>query len=129
MIVMQAGGAPKAQASTEVLFKAGTPPNMTVGEPTTHGAGVSGVQGTGVGTPIAAAVAETNAGLVGDIHMPKGMMLTIGLLSMMLAAGWLLVIVLFCGNTTRVLIPGGTANMHFSVAPLQTCMDTGISPQ
>ncbi|CDI02003.1 conserved hypothetical protein [Candidatus Competibacter denitrificans Run_A_D11] len=86
MIVMQPGK-PKVQASTEVLFNTGILPNITVGEPTIHGAGVKGVQGTGVGTPIAAAVAETNAGLVGEKHMPKGMMLTIGLLSMILAAG------------------------------------------
>ncbi len=115
-------GAPKAQASTEVLFSAGMLPNSTVGDPGIQGAGVAGVQGTGVGTPIAAAVADTKAGLVGDMHIPKGGMLTMGLWSMILAAGWLLVITRFCGSTIRVLIPGGTANMHFNVAPLQTCM-------
>lgn len=122
MTVMQPG-TPKAQAKTEVLFKAGMLPNKTVGEPGIHGAGVAGMQGTGVGTPAAAAVAATKAGLVGDIHIPKGMILTMGLLSMILAAGWLPVITRFCGSTTSVLIPGGTANMHFSTAPLQTCMD------
>lgn len=115
-------GAPKAQARTEVLFNAGMLPSSTVGDPGIQGAGVAGVQGTGVGTPIAAAVADTKAGLVGDMHIPKGGMLTMGLWSMILAAGWLLVITRFCGSTMRVLIPGGTANMHFSVAPLQTCM-------
>ena len=95
---------------------------MAVGAAVIHGAGVSGVHGTGVGTPEAAAVADTNAGLVGDTHIPKGRMLTIGLLSVILAAGWLPVIVRFCGNTTSVLIPGGTANMHFNTAPLPSCM-------
>ena len=88
-------GRPRVHASTEVLFNAGRLPSMTVGAPVSHGAGVSGVHGTGVGTPKAAAVAATKAGLVGDMHIPKGMMLTIGLLSMILAAGWLPVIVRF----------------------------------
>ncbi len=126
MVIVMQPGAPKTQASTEVLFNAGILPNNTVGAPTIHGAGVAGTQGTGVGTPKAAAVADTKAGLVGDMHIPNGMMLTMGLLSMILAAGWLLVITLFCGRTTSVLIPGGTANMHFNTAPLQTCMGISI---
>jgi len=122
MVIVMQPGAPKVHVSTEVLFRAGMLASSTVGAPVIHGAGVAGMQGTGVGTPMAAEVADTKAGLVGDMHMPKGMMLTMGLLSMMLAAGWLLVITLFCGSTMSVLIPGGTANMHFKTAPLQTCM-------
>lgn len=80
-------GVPKAHASTEVLFNAGMLPSSTVGDPGIQGAGVAGMQGTGVGTPIAAAVADTKAGLVGDMHIPKGGMLTMGLWSMILAAG------------------------------------------
>ena len=80
-------GAPRTQASTEVLFKAGILPNITVGAPVIQGAGVAGTQGTGVGTPKAAAVADTKAGLVGDMHIPKVGMLTMGLLSMIFAAG------------------------------------------
>lgn len=119
-------GAPKAHASTEVLFKAGMLASSTVGDPGIQGAGVAGTHGTGVGVPIAAAVADTKAGLVGDMHIPKDGMFTMGLLSMILAAGWLPVITRFCGSTMRVLIPGGTANMHFNVAPLQTCMGIRI---
>jgi len=52
---------------------------MTVGEPTIHGAGVTGMQGIGVSTPIAADVAEATAGLARLVHIPKGMMFTIGL--------------------------------------------------
>ena len=37
--------------------------------------------------PIAAAVARATCGLAGLMHMPKGMMFSIGTLSMMLAAG------------------------------------------
>jgi hypothetical protein len=113
----------------EVLFSAGMLPSITVGAPVIQGAGVSGVHGTGVGTPNAAAVADTKAGLVGDMHIPNGRMLTMGLLSMIFAAGWLLVIIRFCGNTTSVLIPGGTANMHFNTAPLQTCIGICVPPE
>ena len=63
-----------------MLSRAGTPSRITGGEttPGTQGAGVTGVHGTGVGVPIAAAVAATNAGLPGDMHMPNGMTFTIG---------------------------------------------------
>src|SRR5438270_12945776 len=46
-----------------VLFRAGMPPIRTVGEPGAHGAGVTGIQGTGVRIPRAAAVAAATAGL------------------------------------------------------------------
>ncbi len=124
-----APGSAQSACQFEVLFSAGMLPSSTVGDPGIQGAGVAGMHGTGVGTPIAAAVADTKAGLVGDMHMPNGGMLIMGLLSMILAAGWLLVIVRFCGNTTSVLIPGGTANMHFNVAPLQTCMGICVPPE
>lgn len=128
-MVIHPGGGPRVHASMEVLFSAGMLPSITVGDPVIQGAGVSGVHGTGVGTPKAAAVADTKAGLVGDMHMPNGKMLIMGLLSMILAAGWLLVIVRFCGNTTSVLIPGGTAHAHFNMAPLQTCMGIRVPPE
>jgi hypothetical protein len=71
----------------EVMFNAGAFPTMTVGEPGTHGAVVLGMHGMGVKTPIAAAVAEATVGLASDMHIPKGGMLAMGLLSMMVAAG------------------------------------------
>jgi hypothetical protein len=70
----------------EVLFNAGKFSINTVGEPGVHGAGVTGTHGIGVRTPIAAAVAAATVGLAREVHMPKGMMFTIGLLSMMLPA-------------------------------------------
>jgi hypothetical protein len=64
--------------SFEVLFKAGMLPIKTVGAPTIHGATVTGKQGMGVRTPIAAAVADATVGLAIDEHMPKGRMFTMG---------------------------------------------------
>jgi hypothetical protein len=102
-------------------------PSSKVGVPVTHGAGVAGTQGIGVSTPNAAAVAAATTGLAGDIHIPNGMMLTIGLLSIIFAAGILLVSVRFCGKTTSV--PGAAPKLHFSVAPLQTCIGISDSDQ
>jgi hypothetical protein len=62
-----------------VLFKAGKLAIITVDEPGAQGAGVTGVQGIGVNTPRAAAVAAATAGFAGDLHIPKGMIFTNGL--------------------------------------------------
>jgi len=58
---------------------------ITVGEPGAHGATVTGIQGIGVNTPNAAAVALATTGLAIDVHILKGKILTIGLLSSILA--------------------------------------------
>jgi hypothetical protein len=109
---------PHMHMSTEVLLRAGAPPTITVGEPGAQGAVVTGTQGTGVRTPRAAAVAAATAGLVGVIHMPKGMTFAIGILSMILAAGMPPAVTRFLGNTTRLL--GATPKLHVIIAPLQT---------
>ena len=79
---------------------------------------MTGMQGMGVSTPKAAAVAEATVGLAIDWHMPKGMMLTMGLLSMILAMG------LFCtkGRMGSITIndDGAIPNVHCSIAPAQT---------
>ena len=59
----------------------------TVGAPTIHGEAVAGTHGIGVRTPLAAAVADATVGFVGAEHVPKVGMFTIGLWSIMLAAG------------------------------------------
>jgi len=88
--------------------------------PVIHGAGVTGMQGMGVNTPKAAAVAAATAGLLGVMHMPNGIMLTIGTWSMMLAAGILLVSVRLIGRTLSVL--GAIPKVHIRVAPEHTCI-------
>ena len=62
----------------EVLFKAGCFPIMTVSDPGVQGDVVTGMQGIGVSTPSAAAVAEATVGLAMDMHMPKVGMFTMG---------------------------------------------------
>ncbi len=100
----------------DVLFKAGCPPIMQVGEPGTHGA-VTGTHGIGVNTPNAAAVAEATVGFAIDEHMPKVGMFVIGIQSAMVAAG-APTIVLLAGNTTRA--EGATPKEHVIAAPAVT---------
>jgi hypothetical protein len=73
--------------SVDALFSAGMFPSSTVGAPGAQGAGVTGMHGIGVSTPIAAEVADATVGLARLVHMPNGIMFTIGLLSIILAAG------------------------------------------
>ena len=63
-------------------FESASSPGMlftfTMGLPGTHGAAVAGMQGIGVSTPSAAAVAAATTGFAGEEHIPKGMMFFIG---------------------------------------------------
>lgn len=61
-----------------VLLLLGFPPTNTVGDPGAQGAAVTGTQGIGVKTPSAAAVAAATCGFAMEVHIPKGMILTIG---------------------------------------------------
>jgi hypothetical protein len=105
-----------------LLFKAGKFAIITVAEPGVQGAGITGVQGIGVNTPNAAAVAAATAGLAGDLHIAKGGMFTKGLLSIILAAGLFSAMVLLAGKTTNVL--GATPIVHINPAPIFTCIAT-----
>src|SRR5271170_4775764 len=110
---------PHMHISVQVLSKVGLLAKMTVGAPGTQGAVVTGTHGMGVSTPSAAAVAAATSGFAGDMHMPKGMMFSMGTMSMILAAGMLLVIIICTGSTTSVL--GAIPKVHIIIAPLQTC--------
>lgn len=100
---------PQLHISFEELLSAGKFPIVTVGDPGTQGAAVTGTQGIGVRTPQAAAVADATVGFAIDWHMPKGRMFTIGLLSIMHAIG-IVVITLFSGVTMKV--PGARPKLH-----------------
>ena len=78
-----------AYAHMSLLFKfsAGLFPINTVALPGTHGAVNTGIHGWGVRTPNAAAVADATAGLAIEVHIPKGGIFTIALLSIIVARG------------------------------------------
>jgi hypothetical protein len=101
----------------EFISSAGMLPINTVGAPGTHGAGVTGVQGSGVKTPNFAAVAAATTGLAMLLHMLNGKIFTNGLLSMMLAMG--------SDCKTRLTgktmsEDGATPNEHCIIAPILT---------
>jgi hypothetical protein len=110
---------PQIQFNVQVLFKAGILASITVALPGTQGAGVTGMQGMGVSTPKAAVVAAATVGFASDVHIAKGRIFTMGLLSMILAAGILLVITLLAGNTTKD--EGAAPNEQAIIAPIHTC--------
>jgi hypothetical protein len=110
---------PHKHAHLELLLSAGILPIKTVGEPGAQGATVFGIQGIGVNTPKAAAVAEATVGLAKLVHTPKVGILTIGLESMMVAAGGPPVITILLG---MILNGAGAApKVHCIKAPAHTC--------
>ena len=110
---------PQMHISFEELLRAGAPQSNTVGAPGTQGAGVAGTQGIGVRTPNAAAVAAATVGLARLVHMPKGMMLSIGTWSSMLAATMLLVSTGFGVGISEL---GASPIVQFIMAPMQVCI-------
>ena len=105
---------PQVHMQVQVLFRAGMPPIMVVAAPGVHGLVVTGMQGIGVRTPRAAAVADATVGLAIDMHMPNGGMLVIGIKSMMLAAG-VVALTLLTGNTLSA--EGAIPKVHIMTAP------------
>src|SRR4051794_10846050 len=72
------------------------------------------MQGMGVSTPSAAAVAAATVGLARLVHMPKGGMLAPGIMSVMAAAGLPSTSTRASGRTTRV--DGAMPKLHCSIA-------------
>lgn len=103
--------------SLHELLRAGIFLIKTVGEPGIQGAVVMGMQGIGVKTPSAAAVAAATVGLAKELHMPKGKIFTMGILSMMLAKG-ILFKTMFLGSTINC--PGAMPKEQASMAPPAT---------
>src|SRR5687767_14526533 len=93
---------------------------LTVGDPGVQGAGITGVHAPGVLTPEAAAVAAMTVGFSSAVHIPNEGTLAIGLMSATVATGWLLELTRGVGRTTSLVVPGGTAFEHASVAPFTT---------
>jgi hypothetical protein len=89
---------------------------VTVGEPGVHGV-VTGMQGWGVKTPKAAAVAAATCGLLGDMHIPNVGMLDMGAKSIIVAAGVPQVVV---GAEVALSTAGAAPIVHIICAPVTT---------
>ena len=74
------------------------------------------MHGMGVSTPRAAAVAAATVGFAGEMHMPNGMIFTIGTWSMMLAANCPLIVVRLIGSTEST--EGAIPIVHMSCADM-----------
>ena len=74
-----------------------------------------GMHGMGVSTPMAADVAAATCGLAIDWHMPKGIMLTMGLLSMIFPTAIFINFGRIGSNTENV--DGAIPKLHCSNAP------------
>jgi hypothetical protein len=107
---------PHIHINFELLLMHGIFLTMTVGFPGVHGAGVLGIQGIGVNTPNAAAVADATVGLANEVHIPKGGILTMGLLSMIFAIGLLEAKTILSGRILSVL--GANPNGHIIIPPV-----------
>lgn len=92
---------------------------VTLGSPAAQGAGITGVQGIGVNTPAAAAVAAATAGFARLVHMAKGRIFKKGILSIMVAAGILEALTQLVGRTIR--LDGAIPKEHIQGAPFTTC--------
>jgi S-adenosylmethionine synthetase len=109
---------PQVHINLLVLFRAGLYLIVTVAEPGIQGAVVTGTHGAGVGTPSAAAVAAATAGLDWVVHIPKGIIFFIGMLSMIVADGMFAEFVIFSGVIIRLL--GAAPKLHCNIAPIHT---------
>jgi hypothetical protein len=105
---------PHAQWHWALAVSAGMPPTTVWGAGGVHGATVTGMHGMGVSTPRAAAVAAATVGLARLVHIPKGAMLTIGAMSVMVAAGFPSTITLLTGSTLSA--EGANPKLHSSCA-------------
>lgn len=110
---------PQLHMHLQVLLSAGMFPINTVAEPGVHGAAVTGTQGIGVNTPMAAEVAAATVGFASEVHIAKGGMFTMGLLSMIVAAGGPPAMVMLVGSTINAL--GAAPKLHAIMAPATTC--------
>jgi hypothetical protein len=107
---------PQLHISVFPAINAGLLAIITLLEPGAHGAVVNGTHGIGVNTPAAAVVADATVGLARDWHMPNGKMLVMGILSMIVAAGMLLIMTLLAGNTIK--LEGAKPKLQVIIAPI-----------
>jgi hypothetical protein len=105
------------QAHVQVLsaVSSGKPRFRAIGAPGAQGDVSAGMQGCGVGTPPAAAVAARTIGLAGDMHSPKVLMFDVGTKSATVAKGAPLTLPGAAGATTSAHVAAPI--LHVSVAP------------
>jgi len=104
---------PHIHINVDELFIAGKLLTKTVGEPGAHGVSVRGTHGAGANITGGGLIV---AGFAGLLHIPNGGMFTLGLLSITLAIG--ILVIALPGGTIRE--DGATPKAHLIIAPPQT---------
>jgi hypothetical protein len=115
---------PQIQEHVDELLRAATPPILTVEQPGDQGAGVTGIQGMGVRTPNADAVAAATIGFSIEVQVPNGIIFTNAALSVIFAHG-VIDMTLLTGSTVKE--DGALPKEHWVTAPLTTCCDMSSS--
>lgn len=108
---------PQLHTVWELSFNAGILPIKTVGAPGAHGMVITGTQGGTAG--------GTLCGLLGELHIPKGSILTRGLLSAIVAGGFISVSTFLSG--VNISVDGIVPKLHVKLAPAHTHIPIGES--
>lgn len=109
---------PYAHIHISPVWSTGAIPAVTVGFVEIHGDGITGMQGIGVSTPKAAAVAVATAGFVMVEHIPNGLIFSKGTKSLIVATATPETNTEFFGRTQSV--DGAIPKEHFKQAPQTT---------
>lgn len=112
---------PQTHIALSPITMPGPLPTMTVGQLGIQGEVTTGIQGIGVKTPKAAAVAAAVVGFAREEHIPNGIIFITGAKSIMPATGILQASTLFVGKTTSD--EGATPKEHMHIAPFTHLQD------
>ncbi len=109
---------PKLHIRLPSCSRQGEPPISTIGLVGIQVPAQAGIQGMGVRTPIAAAVAAATCGFAIEMHIPKLVTFAIGIESFMVAAGFPPIMTLICEVTFSM--DGALPKVHIMDAPAHT---------
>lgn len=109
---------PHAHINVLPLFSAGRLPTKTLGVGLSHDPAGTGMHGIGVRTPKAAAVAAETMGLAKLLHMPKGGIFAMGVMSVSPPTGWPPMTTFGIGKAVKGT--GISPKGHCIIAPVQT---------
>jgi|SRR5262249_52064425 len=109
---------PHVHWQVQVDVRAGMLPICVSIAPGFHGPAITGMQGAGVSTPMAAEVAAATAGFDGVVHIPNGGMFVIGIMSWIVPAGL---------PSTRTRFVGSTLSVDGAIPKLQVNVAVAVT--
>ena len=106
---------PQLHMHFDASVAAGMPMTVCVVEPGAQGAAVTGIQGCGVNTPAAAAVADATCGFARLLHIPNGGMFVKGAIWSIVRTGWF---TLLAVPGLAMSVAGAVPKLHWQVVPV-----------